>query len=158
MNSYFEWAKKWDINPAAMLELRSMLLEEAHVTTVKVDTSEAAVQAQIRMEAAEKGMVLWRNNVGASKDDNGNWFRFGLANDSIQMSRRIKSSDLIGIRPVLITPDHVGTTMGQFVAREVKKASWVFTGTDREIAQEKFLTLVTTMGGDAKFTNSIGSL
>jgi len=119
---------------------------------------ESTIQAEIRVEAAARGMVLWRNNVGAAKDASGNFFRFGLANDSAKMAKMIKSSDLIGIRPVVITQDMVGKTFGQFVAREVKREDWTFKGTPREEAQLKFLDLVRDLGGDAEFASGPGTL
>jgi hypothetical protein len=119
---------------------------------------ESVVQADIRQEAAGKGMYLWRNNVGAAQDASGNFFRFGLANDSAKMGKMIKSSDLIGIRPVVITQDMVGKTIGQFVAREVKREGWEYKGTQREEAQLKFIKLINSLGGDANFASGTGTL
>lgn len=119
---------------------------------------ESTIQAEIRVEAAKLGMYLWRNNTGATYDAKGNFIRFGLANDSAKMSKTIKSSDLIGIRPVVITQDMVGKTIGQFVAREVKREGWKYKDTQREQAQLKFLELVRDMGGDALFASGPGTL
>jgi len=99
------------------------------------------------------GWRLFRNNVGVLKDERGVPVRYGIANDSPAMNKRIKSSDLIGIRPVVIAPDMVGSTIGQFVAREVKKAGWKYKGTEHEKAQLAFGTLVIALGGDFKFWN-----
>lgn len=120
--------------------------------------TEADVQNLIRLEAAEKNLLLWRNNVGAMLDVKGRPVRFGLANDSPAMNKKIKSSDLIGIRPVLITPAHVGTVIGQFLAREVKPDTWKYTGTNREKAQLNYLNIVAKNGGDAAFATGTGTL
>ena len=74
------------------------------------------------------------------------------------MNDAIKSSDLIGIRPVVITEQHVGTVIGQFVAREIKAGDWKYRGSAREKAQGKFLELVASLGGDAAFANKEGTL
>lgn len=113
---------------------------------------ESTVSKAVRLTFAHEGSVLWRNNVGVLKNERGVPIRFGLANESNQMNKRIKSSDLIGIRPVLVTQEMVGTVIGQFVARETKRSGWVFKGTPREQAQLKFIELVISKGGDACFT------
>ena len=120
--------------------------------------NEATIQALVRLEAAKQGGILWRNNVGVLPDQRGVPVRFGLANDSAQVNRNVKSGDLIGIRPVLITPDHVGRTLGVFVSREVKAAGWTFRGTERELAQLAWIDLVCKYGGDACFANGEGTL
>ena len=71
---------------------------------------ETDVQASIRLEAAGKGIVLWRNNVGVLMDQRGRPVRYGLANDSERVNSVTKSSDLIGIKPLAIQDYHVGTT------------------------------------------------
>ena len=114
--------------------------------------SEHEVQDAIRREATGLGWRVWRNNVGVAFDTKGRPVRYGLANDSKAVNTHIKSSDLIGIRPVMVTAGMVGETIGQFIAIEVKHESWKYSGSDREIAQFRFLSLVGSMGGSAAFS------
>ena len=114
--------------------------------------SEATVSKAVRLTFAHRGGMLWRNNVGVLPDARGIPVRFGLANESKQMNTHIKSSDLIGIRKIIITEAMVGMTIGQFVAREVKHSDWVYTGTPKEVAQLNYINIVISMGGDACFT------
>lgn len=114
--------------------------------------TEAGAQVQVRLAATRTGVRLWRNNVGAGKLADGSFIRWGLANESTEMNRLLKSGDLIGIRPVLITPEHVGRTLGQFVSREVKRPGWRYTGNQRETAQQAWVDLIRRLGGDADFT------
>lgn len=158
MNLY-EWAAKWRVPLPALHELQQQMgMRPVTADPAGDGRSEANVQSRIRLEAAQKGLHLWRNNVGACVDENGNHIRYGLANDSKKLNRVIKSSDLIGLRPVLIGPHHVGQVIGQFVAREVKAGDWSYSGTDREQAQRRFIELVAANGGDAAFCNGEGSL
>ena len=114
---------------------------------------EADIQARIRLAASEKGWRLWRNNVGVMLDSRGVPVRYGLANDSKQVNAKIKSADLIGIKPILITPDMVGSIIGQFVCRECKRSGWKYNPRDaHEVAQMKWCELVLLLGGDAAFT------
>ena len=114
---------------------------------------EAAVQSRVRLAASQSGTRLWRNNVGAGTLTNGSYIRWGLANDSTVLNRAIKSGDLIGIRPILITAEHVGHTLGVFCSREVKKTGWTYNPNNaRERAQQAWIDLVRSMGGDASFT------
>ena len=153
-----QWAIKWGISFNALEDLRREFGMVNTDPTLKDGESEAAVQNRIRLEASKKGLRLWRNNVGATYTDDGSFIRYGLVNDSKQMNEQLKSSDLIGIRPVMITPRHVNHVMGQFIAREIKPESWHYTATKREQAQLKFLELITSMGGDAAFANREGTL
>ena len=102
--------------------------------------SEAALQQAVRLEAARMGWTLWRNNRGDGTLDNGQFLRWGLANDSKALNERIKSSDLIG-----------WDDRGRFVAVECKAPSWRFTGTARETAQQRFIDLVRAAGGRGGF-------
>ena len=153
-----EWAKKWNIPDRAILDLqRSSYLTDPYR---KTDPSprETDIQNRVRLEASRKGIRLWRNNRGAMLDGKGHMVRYGLANDSRAVDDKIKSSDLIGIRPVKIDPSMVGVTIGQFVSREIKKADWHYTGTHRETAQLAWLELVLALGGDAAFATGEGTL
>jgi len=115
-------------------------------------SKEADCQIEIRLKASQAGWRLFRNNVGAGMLENGNFLRWGLANDSTVLNKQIKSGDLIGLRPVLITDDMVGKTIGQFVSIEVKKTGWIYHGTDREAAQARWIDEINNLGGFALFS------
>ena len=153
-----QWAKRWKINAQAILDLKSILGLNQSIKENKMYLSEAGVQSLIRLEASEKGCRLWRNNVGASYTPEGSFIRYGLANDSSGVNKQIKSADLIGIRPVKITQEMVGWTIGQFLSREVKAVGWRYTGTEREQAQLAWAELIMSMGGDACFAVGEGTI
>jgi hypothetical protein len=86
-------------------------------------------------------------------DVKGRPVRFGLANDSKQVNQRVKSADLIGIRPVVITQDMVGAVIGQFVSIECKHEGWKPSMSDEhEAAQARWAELVLLAGGYATFS------
>jgi hypothetical protein len=145
-----QWAQRWGVSSHALCELREMFGTDAAVGLPSrgAGASEASVQAAVRLAEAQRGCVLWRNNVGAVGP-----VRYGLANDSARVNARVKSSDLIGIRPTVITPDMVGTLIGRFVARECKRAGWAYRGDPRERAQLRYIEIVSALGGDAKFVS-----
>ena len=93
-------------------------------------------------KASKLGWTLMRNNSGAFQDSRGVWVRFGLGNSSKAANSQIKSSDLIGLRRVTITPDMVGKIIGQFVAVEVKQPN-----EKPHPAQQKFIDLINQEGG-----------
>ena len=146
-----DWARRHSISSDALAELAAILAADGIVRETDV-TSESRVQSNVRLLAAENEAKLWRNNVGVLTNEEGRPVRYGLANDSPALNKRLKSGDLIGWRRRLITPDMVGTTIAQFTSRECKPAGWKFTGTPREKAQAAWATLVTIEGGDARFT------
>lgn len=148
-----DWAKRWGIPAKALIELHEINL---HVQSVGMDdliSTEAALSHSYRVQASEIGGRLWRNNVGAGTLENGSFVRWGLCNDTEQLNKQIKSHDLIGIKPVLITPEHVGSTIGQFWSREVKAPGWTYRGTERERAQLKWANLINSLGGDAAMSS-----
>ncbi len=152
------WARRWRLPPQAVHELRAELLGLDGTPGAVPGRSEAAVQAAVRIEASRKGLRLWRNNVGAVTTAEGRLIRFGLANDSVAVNSALKSGDLIGIRPRVIEPGDVGCLIGQFVSREVKHSGWQYTGAEREVAQANWAALIQSLGGDACFCSSEGSL
>lgn len=152
-----QWAAKWGIPRGAVADLRASLGQVADTpNTADKGVSESAIQMAVRLEASQKGARLWRNNSGGLYDETGRFIRFGLANDSEKLNKEIKSSDLIGITPVLITQDLVGCTIGQFTSYEIKKGGWKYSGSDREIAQLRWIQLVVALGGRAAFVSSRG--
>lgn len=103
--------------------------------------SEQELQQRIRLELGRGPVRLWRNNVGALRDERGRLVTYGLCKGS---------SDLIGLRQVLIGPEHMGRTLAVFSALEVKAAR----GTLSE-EQRKFLQLVQQQGGLAGMVRSL---
>ena len=102
--------------------------------------SEMAVLRKV-LDACGRGEVrLFRNNVGALEDKNGRIVRYGLCKGS---------SDLIGWRSVMVTPDMVGQRVAVFVALEVKDKG--------RLTQEQqvFLGVVACAGGIAAEVRSV---
>jgi hypothetical protein len=115
--------------------------------------NEATVQADVRLMASRLGWGLWRNNVGVLLDSRGVPVRYGLANDSKGVNANIKSGDLIGIRTRIITPEMIGSVIGQFVSRECKREGWKFNPNDpNDRAQQRWIDIINSFGGDAAFT------
>lgn len=121
--------------------------------------SESEIQQQIRIVTSRLGWRLWRNNKGAGKLENGNFIRWGLCNETPALGSQIRSADLIGIRPVLITAEHIGTTIGQLVSIECKRENWKPSLADpHEIAQRRWRDLINDLGGYAIITSDIETL
>jgi hypothetical protein len=161
MNSQIiQWAIRNKVSEQALSELRGIFGLEVDSPRLasQIPGSEGYVQSTVRLEAARKGLRLWRNNVGALLDSRGVPVRYGLANDSQQLNKVVKSGDLIGWRSLLITPAHVGSRIAQFVSRECKRPGWKFTGDDHERAQLRWAEAVMSDGGDACFASGEGTL
>ena len=102
-----EWACKWGLSAECIEELIQVL--EQHPRTYNTGgESETGVSNRLALYASRCGRRLWRNNVGALKDDRGVPVRFGLANDSKKVNKVQKSSDRIGITPI----SYAGRTFG----------------------------------------------
>lgn len=150
------WALRWRIPPQALHELAALHVAPAATPGTE---SEARVSSIVRLEAGRKGVVLMRNNVGVGQREDGTPIRFGLMNDSAQINDRIKSSDLIGYRSIVITSADIGRRIAQFVARECKRPAWKYRPENkRDVAQARFIQMVASAGGDARFVQGEGSL
>ena len=147
-----EWQAKYGVSDEALADLCATSYWEPGES--EPGTCEAAVQVRARLRASKQGKRVFRNNRGAVTTEDGRHIRFGLANETMALNKMIKSADLIGIDPVLITPKHVGTVVGQFLSYEVKHADWVYTGTADEKAQLNWHVLIKSMGGISKFVAS----
>ena len=141
-----QWAQRHGVSQQALTELLLLLTMPPAPPTSPTPRSEAAAQAEIRLAAPRWGGVLWRNNVGALPDRTGVLVRYGLANDSAKLNAHVKSSDLIGFTPV--------GGVAVFTAIECKRADWVWHATAREIAQQRFHSIVRAGGGIAGFARS----
>lgn len=155
--TFAEWAIKWNVPAAALEELRALYVP----STFDGGSSEASTQARLRVDAPKLGAALWRNNNGAcmaAKDDGeqSRMIRYGLGNDSKKLNDVWKSSDLIGITPVVVRPELVGKTVGVFTAVEVKHPGWTRPENDRDRAQEAFLVSVCQLGGLGMFVTHEG--
>lgn len=158
-SSVIQWAIRHGVSEQALSELKAIFgTTPVHIPFAPAAPTEAYVQSTVRLEAAKKGIKLWRNNVGVLEDKRGVPVRYGLANDSKQLNEKVKSGDLIGWRPVLITPAHLGTTIAQFVSRECKRVGWTYSGDDHEKAQLRWAEAVQADGGDARFCTGEGTL
>lgn len=164
MNDLHEWYSRNAGKPLTLEVFRDLQLTLGTYTlplpaeAPEAGKSEAWAQSVVRIEASEKGVKLFRNNVGVLKDETGRPVRYGLGNDSPQQNAILKSADLIGLRPIVILPHHVGHTFGQFVSREIKSPGWQYTGAGRETAQMAWCNLINSCGGDAAFATGAGTL
>lgn len=99
-----------------------------------------AVLRQV-LDACGRGEVrLWRNNTGALEDKTGRIVRYGLCKGS---------SDLIGYRSLVITPEMVGQRVAVFAALEVKDKGRL------TAEQAQFLDVVRRAGGIAAEVRSV---
>ena len=74
---------------------------------------ETNIMNKIMLAMSKKGWLCWRNQVGLFKTMDGRTVNIGIKG----------SSDLMAVKPTVITPDMVGQTLAVFVAVEVKTAT-----------------------------------
>ena len=119
--------------------------------------SERAIQNEILLAASAGGYTLFRNNVGQGWQ--GDATRLADGSILIRNPRQLHaglctgSSDLIGWRPILIGPEHLGSTIAQFVGVEVKAPK----GRESK-PQATFRRVVTEAGGLALVARGPGDL
>jgi len=156
--TFFEWAK---LEGLSLEQIRSyqthMGIYDERLQPVE-GASEAAVEARVKVAMSKRGGRAWKNNKGAAYLADGTFLRYGLLNQSQRISDEIKSADLIGCDPVVITQEMVGMTFGRFWCREVKREDWQWSGDDHEMAQLRFAELILSLGGDAGFINDENQL
>lgn len=124
--------------------------------------NEKSLMHHLMVACSDVGARVFRNHVGlayqgkATKIVKGGEYYLQRGDVVIQQARVMKaglgtgSSDLIGWRPVTITPEMVGTKIAQFLAIEVK------TGDRRPTAdQGRFLVAVELDGGLALVANDV---
>lgn len=116
---------------------------------------EITVASRVCLAAGQLGYWIMRNNSGELNDKYGTPVRFGLGNESAKLNKEIKSSDYVGIAPMVITPEMVGSTVGVFLAVETKAEGWHLIPSDeRGHAQQRFITEVRQRGGLATFASN----
>ncbi len=103
--------------------------------------SEQELQQRIRLELGSGPVRLWRNNVGALRDQRGRLVSYGLCPGS---------SDLIGLRRLRVAPEHLGQELAVFCALEIKSQRGRPSG-----EQQRFLAQVGAMGGLAGVIRSL---
>lgn len=102
---------------------------------------ETVLQNQIRLAISSPSVRMFRNNVGAYKNDDGRLVEYGLGRGS---------SDLIGFTVREITPDMVGKSVAVFTAIEIKTAKGRLSD-----AQQAFINMVRNKGGLAGVARSV---
>lgn len=118
--------------------------------------SELKKRVKVWFNRITKGRIF-ENPVGLAfvgKLINQRGSKFTIEGRKVSMGFGKNTSDLIGIKPIVIRDHHVGRTIGQFVAIETKKPGWSYRGTPHEDGQMKFIEAIRKAGGCAGFVQS----
>lgn len=124
--------------------------------------SEKNIQQEVRMALSAHGIVNFRNNSGNGvagshmrRIEKAGQYRLDVGDYVVKHGSRIQyglcvgSSDLVGWRQIIITPEMVGQCIGQFVAVEVKTPTGKATDD-----QKNFINQVRKAGGLAGIVRS----
>jgi len=127
---------------------------------------ESEILNRVRVKCSEVGIVTFRNNSGSAwqgKSELTRMTRMGRLEPGdviIRQATFVKygianpgGSDLIGWRPVVITPDMVGHKLAVFTALEVKTATGHV-----EAEQQAFIDSVNQSGGMGQIVRSIDDI
>lgn len=115
--------------------------------------SEREIQIQVHLALSKLGLTMFRQNTGMAWI--GDWKRIGPNTILIENARTfhaglcVGSSDLIGFKPIIITPEMVGRTVAVFTAAEIKSKRGRLSK-----EQENFLAVVNDNGGIGFVANS----
>ncbi len=102
--------------------------------------NETSLVKKIQVRFSKLGARIFRNNVGMLEDKNGTKVRYGLCTGS---------SDLIGWKDMIVTPEMVGRRVAVFVSVEVKSEKGQL-----RVEQYHWLKTVENAGGIAMMVKS----
>jgi hypothetical protein len=118
--------------------------------------SEAALMRKVQVALTDKDTRLFRNNVGSAWRGRVVHNRDGSITihkpQLVHFGLCPGSSDLIGLRRVVITPDMLDQEVALFIAAEVKLTQ---RPSDRTNEQLAFVEMVLSLGGRAGFASDI---
>ncbi|EEO8517994.1 hypothetical protein G6K62_003844 [Salmonella enterica subsp. enterica serovar Rubislaw] len=150
MTTLEQWAIRHGVSQMALYELYALYQPDG--TPHEDGVSESATSKECELIAARAGQRIWRNNSGALKNEKGMMVRYGLGNTSAKINAVMKSSDYIGIKTKIVTPDMIGSKVGVFIAAEMKRPDWHMIPSDKRAqAQATFGAIVENAGGEFRF-------
>jgi len=122
-------------------------------------TPEGFAVQKIRVRASAWFSRLFKNNSGVlPSHDSNRPVRFGLGNESKDLNKTLKSHDLIGFTPIIITQEMVGKKVAVFTSIEAKaegfKPRKSYPKKSREYAQNNWANLILENGGISGFASN----
>lgn len=117
--------------------------------------NEAAVTSHVRLDAAQRNVILMRNNSGGFYDERGRFVRYGLGSFDPKKDH-MASHDWIGWTPTFIMPQMVGKVLPIFTSIEIKESEWKFYNSDKRACYQKnFTDMIIKAGGYAGFATCV---